>query len=83
MTKRLVIALALLLARKKECPLKRLKGWVEVQQFVAGERGIAPFSTSFVRRGLRATARATELNRWAAVALLELFHRYVEVGEDS
>lgn len=26
---------------------------------VAGERGIAPFSTSFVRRGLRATARAT------------------------
>jgi hypothetical protein len=29
------------------------------QQFVAGERGIAPFSTSFVRRGLRATARAT------------------------
>jgi hypothetical protein len=30
-----------------------------VEQLVAGERGIAPFSTSFVRRGLRATARAT------------------------
>jgi hypothetical protein len=29
------------------------------QQFVAGERGIALFSTSLVRRGLRATARAT------------------------
>jgi len=29
------------------------------QQFVAGERGIAPFSTSFVRCGLRGTARAT------------------------
>jgi len=27
--------------------------------FVAGERGIAPFSTSLVRRGLRVTARAT------------------------
>jgi hypothetical protein len=29
------------------------------QQIVAGERGIAPFSTGFVRRGLCATARAT------------------------
>ena len=29
------------------------------EQFVAGERGIACFSTGFVRRGLRATARAT------------------------
>jgi hypothetical protein len=29
------------------------------EQIVAGERGIAPFSTGFVRRGLRATARAT------------------------
>jgi hypothetical protein len=30
-----------------------------IEQFVAGERGIAPFSTSFVRRGLGAAARAT------------------------
>jgi len=29
------------------------------EQVVAGERGIAPFSTSFVRRWLRVTARAT------------------------
>ena len=29
------------------------------EQFVAGERGIAPYSTSLVRRGLRAAARAT------------------------
>jgi hypothetical protein len=29
------------------------------QQFVAGERGIARFSTCFIRRGLRAPARAT------------------------
>jgi hypothetical protein len=29
------------------------------QQIVAGERVTAPFSTSFVRRGLRVTARAT------------------------
>jgi len=29
------------------------------EQFVAGERGIAPFSTSLVWRGLRVTARAT------------------------
>ena len=29
------------------------------EQFVAGERGMAPLSTSFVRRGLRVTARAT------------------------
>jgi len=29
------------------------------QNVVAGERGIAPFSTNFVWRGLRATARAT------------------------
>jgi len=28
-------------------------------QIVAGERGIAPFATSLVRRGLRDTARAT------------------------
>jgi hypothetical protein len=38
-------------------PTKSLKRRVE--QLVAGERGIAPFSTSFVRRGLRVTARAT------------------------
>jgi hypothetical protein len=31
----------------------------EAQQFVAGERGIASFSTSFLRRGLRVTSRAT------------------------
>jgi hypothetical protein len=29
------------------------------EQIVAGERGMASFSTSFVRRGLCATARAT------------------------
>jgi hypothetical protein len=29
------------------------------QQIVAGERGIALFSTGLVRRGLRVTARAT------------------------
>jgi hypothetical protein len=29
------------------------------QQLVAGERGIASFSTSLVRRGLRVIARAT------------------------
>ena len=34
--------------------------WTDAaQQFVAGERGIALFSTGSVRRGLRATARAT------------------------
>jgi hypothetical protein len=29
------------------------------EQFVAGERGVAPFATSFVRRGLHVTGRAT------------------------
>jgi hypothetical protein len=29
------------------------------EQLVAGERGIAPFATGFVRRGLNVTARAT------------------------
>jgi len=29
------------------------------QQIATGELGIAPFSTSFVRRGLRVTTRAT------------------------
>jgi hypothetical protein len=32
-----------------------------VEQIVAGERGIAPFSTSFIRRGLNA-ARPRHLN---------------------
>jgi hypothetical protein len=32
---------------------------IYAQQLVAGERGIAPFATGFVRPGLRATARAT------------------------
>ena len=32
---------------------------VAAEQIVAGERGIAPFSTCFVRRLLRVTARAT------------------------
>jgi len=30
----------------------------DAEQFVAGERGMALFSTSFVRRGLRVTARS-------------------------
>ena len=30
-----------------------------LEQFVAGERGIARLSTNLVRRGLRVTARAT------------------------
>jgi hypothetical protein len=37
----------------------RLRSYRAAEQIVAGERGIAHFSTNLVRRGLRVTARAT------------------------
>jgi hypothetical protein len=39
--------------------LREMNGNDAAQQIVAGERGIALFSTCFIRRWLRAAARAT------------------------
>ena len=39
--------------------MKGLLPEASAEQIGAGERGIAPFSTSFVQRALRVTARAT------------------------